>query len=170
MITAKNNKDKETKMRENRSLELGEIVYTEKPEKYCLLGIGTCLFIEIYDDKLKRFALAHTVLPTLKSKSGTKVHMSGRYTDEAIESMVEHLIKKGSNRRNLRVKIVGGGRIYNNKMHIGERNIETAKKKLYEVGLKISRMDVGGDVGRSVLAVNQNGLLTLRKNGKVYSI
>jgi chemotaxis protein CheD len=88
-----------------------------------------------------------------------------RYTDVAIELMINKLLKKGSNRRNIQCKIVGGARIYNDNLNIGQKNIQCAKEILKRENIKLAAEDTGGKSGRSILDFYRDGTLHLRKNG-----
>ena len=82
-------------------VKLVEIVYTSNPEKYNLLGIGTCISIFIYDTKKNRYAMSHCLLPLSKEDRHRpptpKKPMPGKYTDAAIKSMVVKFRRDGSN-------------------------------------------------------------------------
>ena len=45
------------------SVKLGQIIFTNDPERYNLLGIGTCLGIYMYNLGKSQYMMAHTVLP-----------------------------------------------------------------------------------------------------------
>jgi len=156
-------------------VRLGEIVYTLQPERYNLLGIGTCISIFLYDVKNERYAMSHCLLPFKKedkyrAKSTKLNSMPGKYTDEAITAMVRKFIKKGTSPQNLKAKIVGGGQIYNDALKIGLQNVESAHRILLEHGIKIEAEDVGGRSGRSILKYIRDGTIVIRKDGKKYNI
>ncbi len=156
-------------------VKLGEIVYTTRPEKYNLLGIGTCISIFLYDINKKRYGMSHCLLPLskedrLRAKSTTKRAMPGKYTDATITAMVLKFKQGGTSPQNLKAKIVGGGQIYNDALKIGLRNIEAARRVLLEEGVEIEAEDVGGKSGRSILQYNQDGTILIRKDGVKYNI
>ena len=127
----------------------------------------------MYDLKRKMYLMAHTVLPEYCAKRKNKEIKRddlGRYTDLAIRLMVKKMRKKGSKNENIRCKIVGGGKIYNDALDIGKNNIKWAKKVLDEENIKLVSEDLGGKSSRSILSFEKDGVLKLRKNGKYYEI
>jgi chemotaxis protein CheD len=152
-------------------VKLGEIVYTTKPERYNLLGIGTCLGIFMYDLTKCKYMLAHCMLPELlATERSDKIISIGKYTDVAIKSMLKRLLSEGCKKSDIKVKMAGGAQIFNDLMKIGSRNIEVAHRVLEEEGLKLVAEDVGGKTGRSITCFCSNGTLLLRKTGEKYSI
>jgi len=151
-------------------IKLGEIVYTEEPEKYNLLGIGTCLAIFMFDNKNQFFAMAHTVLPGASGGLRINERMPAKYTDLAILTMINHFTKKGFHRREILCKIVGGGQIYNDSLSIGSNNIEMAYTMLKKESISLLAEDVGGKTSRSVLSFNKDGTITIRKDGIIFAI
>lgn len=157
--------------KEQISVKLGEIIFTNDPEYYSLLGIGTCLGIYIFDLKKGMYMMAHTVLPhysEIKKEFETK--MPARFTDLAISLMVKRFLNNGSKKSDLTAKIVGGSQIFNDKLVIGKRNIESAIETLKENDISLVAQDVGGSQGRSIYSYNKDGSMTIRQNGKYYTI
>src|SRR6056297_721918 len=80
-----------------RFINLGELVFTKKPEHFHLLGIGTCLGIFIYDLKKKHYLISHSVLPKYRAKNRKIEERNlGHFTDVAIRLMVKRMKKSGS--------------------------------------------------------------------------
>ena len=150
---------------------LGQIVLTNKPERYCLLGIGTCIIIYLYDLVKMNFTMAHTVLP-LQDDFNNRVSkkMPGKFVDQAIKRMLTELSERGSKRRNLKVKIVGGASIFPGSFNIGNENIDAARRILKENKIPIIAEEVGGKKGRSIFSFNLDGSIEIRKQMKYYRI
>ena len=157
---------------EQHYVKMGEIIITEEPEKYHLLGIGTCLGIYIYDLKRSQFSMAHTLLPSKDLDAGNARHekLPAKFTDYAIAQMIDSLLKKGSRKTDLLAKIAGGAQIYNDSFNIGERNYLTAKKIFDDEGITLVAADVGGKTGRSIVRFLKTGEMVMRKEGKQYII
>lgn len=150
---------------------LGQIVYTEQPENYNFLGIGTCLGVYMYDLIQGSYLMAHTMLSKYcENHSKLTNDALARYTDVAIRLMIKKLLKKGSRRENIQCKIVGGAKIYNDNLNIGEDNIKCAKLILKEENIELVAEDTGGNTSRSILDFYPDGRLHIRKNGKHYDI
>jgi chemotaxis protein CheD len=151
---------------------LGQIVFTKKPDRYCLLGIGTCIAAFIYDLVKMNFTMAHTVLPFqddfINNRRSEK--MPGKFVDQAIKRMLTALSERGSKRRDLKAKLVGGATIFVGSFNIGEDNIEAARTILKENKIPIIAEEVGGRRGRSVFSFNLDGSIEIRKQMKYYKI
>ena len=153
-------------------IKLGEIIFTDSPNKYNLLGLGTCLAIFVYDIRKKKYGMTHALLPEKESNSvnNTKSNKPGRFTDSAIRTMISKFLSDGSLKRDIRIKLIGGGQIYKDPMMIGIKNVEVAHRTLEELGFPIEAEDVGGNTGRSVLSFNPDGTVYIRKNTMKYLI
>lgn len=152
---------------------LGQIVLTNNPDRYCLLGIGTCIVAYIYDLVKMNFTIAHTVLPFQKDYINNRrsEKMPGKFVDKGIERMLKALSNRGSKRRNLKAKLVGGATIFaEGSFNIGEDNIEAARIILKENNIPIIAEEVGGRRGRSVFSFNLDGSIEIRKQMKYYKI
>ena len=54
-----------------------------------------------------------------------------KFTDSGIEYLVEEIVRKGSSRKKLEAKLVGGAHMFENRnMNIGERNVKWARDTL----------------------------------------
>ncbi|MHA1729004.1 MAG: chemotaxis protein CheD [Promethearchaeota archaeon] len=162
-------------LRENfkmkKGIGLGEMVNTDKPERYCLLGIGTCVAVYMYDLIMGNYMMAHTVLPRIEEfRLRNKYNLPGKFVDVAINLMLKTLIKEKSKKTNIKCKLVGGAEIFNTSIQMGKRNIQTAHELLKENAIPIIAEDVGGLKGRSVMSFNSDATINIRKRGKYFKI
>lgn len=153
-------------------VKMGEIVFTKEPERYHLLGLGTCLGVYIFDLQKKQYTMAHTMLPSKDPELNNPRHDKhpGKFTDAAIINMIDLLIKNGSLKTNIQARVVGGAQIYNDTFNIGERNWIVAKKHLDEQNIPILASDIGGNKGRSIVRFLSTGKMIMRKEGKEFTI
>ena len=151
-------------------VRLGDLIFTQSPDKYHMLGIGTCLGIFMYDMRKKFFCLAHTVLPKYSEARYNPKKMPGKFTDLTITLMVEKMIKNKCEIKDIKCKIVGGSQIYEDSFKIGEKNIEIAKKELSNKKIPLISSEVGGTESRSILSFNNDGTINIRKKGKYFII
>ncbi len=132
-------------------------------------SIGSCVIIILYDKKTKTGGLAHAVLPQRhEPKKDQIIESPAKYVCEAIDNLVSEIKKLGSEKKNLRAKLVGGARMFKilsgDKYGIGYQNIETAKNKLKESNILIAQEDTGGNTGRTLEFNLENGLVKIIKN------
>lgn len=152
-------------------VKLGQVIYTENPDPYNLLGIGTCLGIYMFDLKNARYMMAHTMLPTMEHmRPHVSDEMPARFTDQGIHFMLRRLLREGSSKRDIKVRIAGGAQIYNDSLNIGTRNIEIARQILNDENIEILGEDVGGHIGRSILEFYKDGTMYIKKNGVKFTI
>lgn len=129
-------------------------------------GLGSCTGIAIYDPELRMGSLAHTLLPT--SHEGTLPPVrSAKFTDLAINYMVEELVKSGCAKERLVAKLAGGASMFDTQYRsfrgdIGQRNVDSAKKTLAVHGIPLLAEDTGGDYGRTVEFHVSSGLMLIK--------
>ncbi len=162
---------------EKLQVKLGDMVFTQYPEKYQLLGIGTCLGIFMYDVRKAQYVIAHTVLPKMPQNYELNPKyqqdlqkMPAKFTDLAIHLMLKKLLAVNCSLSDIKCKIVGGGQIFSDSFKIGKGNIESAHETLNEKSISINAEELGGITSRSILAFNKDGSMDLRKNGNYFSI
>jgi chemotaxis protein CheD len=136
-------------------------------------SVGSCVVISIYDRENKVGGLAHAMLPTRKHKSDNDEeaeeidyepgNKSSKYADESVDNLVKGMKKKGANLDNMVAKLVGGASMFKkltgNSHNIGMKNIESARTRLDELGIKIENEDTGGSSGKLVELHLVNGVL-----------
>lgn len=124
------------------------------------IGLGSCLGIAVYETKLRAGALAHAMLPR---SNGLK---TAKFVDSAVSLAIESLESIGANRKNMIAKIAGGAQIFRHltleNLRIGDRNIEAAKEKLAEYGIRIVSEDLGGSLGRTLYFFVEDGRVLIR--------
>lgn len=117
--------------------------------------LGSCVAVSFHDPVNRIGGLNHFMLPGNVNKDNFYMTESGKYGMFAMELVVNDLIKKGAQRRNLIAKVFGGGSVlrttesYTGK--IPKDNIEFAFKYLETENFRIETSDVGGRHARKIL-------------------
>ena len=129
--------------------------------------LGSCVGICIYDRIKKIGGLAHVLLPT----DTTSGRLPEKYADTAIPLLVEMLLKEGAKKENLSAKIAGGASMFkfqsNNTLgQIGDRNVETTKEVLENLGIPVLEEDIMGNTGRVIDFYLEDGRLKVKAAGK----
>jgi chemotaxis protein CheD len=158
-----------------KNVKMGELIITENPENLNLLALGSCIGLIVYDIKFKLFGVAHTVLPEVNARRERPgVHdpdAPAKYTDAAVKQIVKKFREYGIQPDNLRAKIVGGAQIFDRDLiRVGEKNLISVKKMLEEEGVKLESEVVGGNQGISILHIARNGIIKVKKEGKIVQI
>ncbi|RMG23668.1 MAG: chemotaxis protein CheD [Methanobacteriota archaeon] len=155
--------------------KIGEIQIARAPAKLQALALGSCVGVVLYDKNTKIAALAHVLLPTeMNSDQGAN---PGKFATTAIPEAIRMLETHGASRKNLIAKIAGGAKMFetntaSNNLDIGRRNIDSVKKILEGLGIRIVAEDVGENYGRTIIFDTETGMLTIRQvmNKKEYQI
>ena len=155
---------------------MGELIITDDPSEYCILGLGSCIGLYVYDSNYKLFALAHTALPNIKPyenipNKGFDPTMPAKFTDTVIKIVAKKFRDHGFKNGSLHAKIVGGGQIFDNDViRVGPKNLESARATLKEEGIKLENEVIGGKNGVSIIEFKNNGAVEVKKEGKFFDI
>lgn len=149
------------------SVGLGELTVTKDASIILTCnGLGSCIALCIFDPGLKLGGMAHMLLPTCRNKNDT-MSAPSKYIDTGAPLLISRMLKQGSLKQNLVVKIAGGANMLSipgdySHLDIGKKNIEEIKATLSREGLSICGADVGGGFGRTVQFYVENGRTTVR--------
>ena len=82
------------------------------PQKISTLGLGSCLGVILYDQRLKICGLAHVMMPSsqLIRKNANRM----KFVDTCLKDMFEELLKQGSRKENMIAKMAGGAQMFVN--------------------------------------------------------
>jgi len=144
---------------------ISEYKTAEAPVEMVTYGLGSCLGITLYDPKLKIGGMAHTLLP--RPKPGMDISRQGKFADTAIRLMVDDLIARGADRSRLQAKVFGGANMFAALQEwsgetIGQRNIQSARETLDDLGIPLVAEDVGGNYGRTLVFNLESGKVTVK--------
>lgn len=144
----------------------GEYYVTNQDEVITTV-LGSCVSACIRDRVFRVGGMNHFMLPASDSgdwNGGASLTSSAnRYGNYAMEHMINDILKHGGQRRNLEVKIFGGGQIIQAMTNIGRRNIEFVRHYLTMEGLQVVNEDVGDVYPRKILYFPATGRVRLRK-------
>jgi chemotaxis protein CheD len=141
----------------------------KSPHRLTTLGLGSCVGIVLYDPVTKISGLAHIMLPDstqIKNNSNR-----AKFADTAINDMLEEMIGLGANVHRIISKLAGGAQMFafnttSDLMRIGDRNVQSSKKILGELNIKIIAQDTGENYGRTIEFFSENGDLFIKSIGK----
>jgi chemotaxis protein CheD len=133
----------------------GEYYVTKHDEGVCTT-LGSCISACIRDRVRGIGGMNHFMLPnTDASEADTwkaaSLSASTRYGNYAMEHLINEILRNGGERKNLEVKIFGGGRILQNMTDVGNRNISFVRDYLKIEGLHVISEDVGDIYPRMVV-------------------
>ena len=129
--------------------------------------LGSCISACIRDKVLGIGGMNHFMLPVKgdlnRSWGSDPASSETRYGNWAMEFLINEILKNGGLRKNLEVKIFGGGKVMANMGDVGKRNIEFVLDYIKSEGLSIAAQDVGDIYPRKVLYFPDTGAVKVRK-------
>ena len=130
--------------------------------------LGSCISACIRDPISGIGGMNHFMLPDNQGHSSgawenTAVSTEARYGNVAMERLINVIIANGGNRKNLEVKVFGGGKVLDLKTDIGGNNINFVKDYLAKENFTIATEDVGGVYPRKVQYYPLSGRVRVKK-------
>lgn len=142
----------------------GEYYVTRKPELATTV-LGSCVSACISDPNAGVGGMNHFMLPSGRGGLDDEhcLDLSTRYGTNAMEHMINDILKFGGSRRNLEVKLFGGARVMAGLSDVGEGNIAFVREYLKAEGIKITSEDLGGDYPRKILYFPTTGKAFMKR-------
>jgi len=142
----------------------GEYYVTTQRGEAVATTLGSCVSACIRDKVFGIGGMNHFMLP-VKSEHASDDWMDSatRYGSYAMEHLINDILKNGGNRKNLEVKLTGGGRIMANMSDVGARNIDFAIEYLQIENLDVIVQDLGDIYPRKVVYYPETGRLRVKK-------
>lgn len=145
-----------------RYLFPAEIFVTSEPTMVSTV-LGSCVAVCLWDSRRVIGGMNHYLLP-LWNGDGLA---TPKYGNIAIRQLVEKVVAKGGERKNMQAKIFGGAAMWSNTeglFAIGLRNIELAQQQLQELQIPVVASDVGGMLSRKIFFNTGDGSVLLRRH------
>ncbi|MCL2520171.1 MAG: chemotaxis protein CheD [Spirochaetaceae bacterium] len=145
----------------------GEYYTTDKNEAIATI-LGSCISVALYDEKLKSGGLNHFMLASTNTdKEDIDGHIT-RYGMFAMEILINELLKAGSNKKDLKAKVFGGGSVlasaYSGGVNkIPQDNINFALNFLQTERIPVLAKDVGGEWPRKVIFFPATSKILLKR-------
>lgn len=149
---------------------MADLNLAKAPQTIRTSGLGSCVGIIIYDDRVRISGMAHIMLPDSTFARSGQLNRA-KYADTAITDLLANLMEQGASKYRLKAKIAGGAQMFkfsssNEATRIGPRNVEAVKKLLADVNVPIMYEDVGGSSGRTIEFNPESSVLEIRTVNK----
>jgi len=130
--------------------------------------LGSCIAACVRDPVngiggMNHFMLPETSRDRLANGCPSIVGTATRYGNYAMEHLINTILQHGGQRRNLEVKVFGGGKIIPAVTDIGLRNIDFVLDYIHTEGLELTSKDLGGVYPRKVLYFPNEGRVRVKK-------
>jgi len=124
-------------------------------------ALGSCIAVVLYNAEFKTGGMVHIALADSNINEEKSKIKPGYFADTGIPELLTRMRKKmGSlDLSGLEIKLIGGARVIRDErfFDIGGKNIETARKLIRSMGLKIKSEDTAGDISRTVTLFTADG-------------
>lgn len=142
--------------------------YVTKSEEGVYTTLGSCISACIRDRISGIGGMNHFMLPASGRDEPAAWTASGlgaatRYGNYAMEHLINVILRSGGVRKNLEVKIFGGGRILENMTDVGNRNIAFVRDYLKTESLLVAAEDVGDVFPRMVVYFPATGIAKVKR-------
>jgi len=115
----------------------------------------------------------HFMLPIQEGErrgwQGSVVDQVTRYGNYAMEHLINDILSHGGMRKNLEVKVFGGGRIIQGLSDIGACNTKFVIDYLQEEGLPIVSQDLNGNYPRKIYYFPKTGRVLMKKLASLHN-
>lgn len=130
--------------------------------------LGSCVSACIRDKVFGIGGMNHFMLPANKGDDVSSFGGAGestRYGNFAMEQMINDILKNGGRRKNLEIKVFGGGKVLKNMstLDIGQKNIDFIMRYIRDESLKLTAEDLGDVYPRKVIFFPVSGKVRVKK-------
>lgn len=125
----------------------GEFAISSTPGEVITTILGSCVAVCLYDPISKVGGMNHFLLPGKKTSAGTDVTSYGL---NAMELLINGLLKVGAKRNRFEAKIFGGARMIEGLSDVGMQNGHFAVDFLGFEGIPCISKSLGGVNGRRI--------------------
>jgi chemotaxis protein CheD len=127
-------------------------------------ALGSCIAVILYDPGRRVGGMIHYMLPLSSCSPEKAKSRPAMFADTGIPLLFHSMYALGCNKRDLVVKVVGGGAPLddNGVFEIGPRNHTMVRKMLWKAGVAIAAEDTGGKLSRTPKLYVDTGRVTIR--------
>lgn len=142
----------------------GEYYVTTQPDEAVATTLGSCVSACIRDKVFGIGGMNHFMLPKNSEHASVDwMDSATRYGGYAMEHLINDILKNGGNRKNLEIKLTGGGKIMTSMSDVGARNIDFVLEYLLTEQLDIVVQDLGDIYPRKVMYFPATGRLRVKR-------
>jgi chemotaxis protein CheD len=142
--------------------------HVTRQDEILVTTLGSCVSACIRDKSIGLGGMNHFMLPEeLRDFSGepddSPWNTAARYGINAMELLINAILKYGGARKNLEIKIFGGANVISKMRNIGDLNANFIRKYLNKENLQIEAEDLGGCSPRKVLYCPATGKARVKR-------
>ncbi len=135
--------------------------------------LGSCISVALYDQTALIGGLNHFMLPFSKSKDPDFHSDSARYGINAMEVLINGMLKEGARRERFHAKVFGGGSVLDYQKeatyNVPKMNIHFVFEFLETEKIPVDSYSVGGPLARKILFFPHTAKVLMRFGKKGHS-
>ncbi|MFM7460945.1 MAG: chemoreceptor glutamine deamidase CheD [Burkholderiales bacterium] len=137
--------------------------YVDTDDTPIVTVLGSCVAVCLRDPAAQVGGMNHFLLPD-GGDSGL-ASTAGRYGVNAMEMLINELVKRGAQRHRLEAKVFGGGHVMRNftSLNVGQRNAEFTKEFLKTEAIRLLSEDLLDIYPRKVCFLPKSGRALVKK-------
>ncbi len=124
--------------------------YVSNSDEIITTVLGSCISACIRDKVTGVGGINHFMLPGNNNGTEDYNNVATRYGGFAMEHLLNEIFKHGGQRKNLEIKLFGGGNVISTFTSVGKRNISFVRDYLRYETLPILAEDMGGTCARKI--------------------
>lgn len=139
----------------------GGFCVLSRSDHIIMTTLGSCISVCMFDPVLRVGGMNHFLLPeeqNVEKKNSYRL----RYGNNAMEKLLNEILKRGGQKARLVLKAFGAGNVLSIKADIGAKNQSFLKKYIADEGMKLDICDLGGDFPRRVAFYPSSGKVLVR--------
>ena len=145
----------------------GEYYVTDENELITTV-LGSCISACVRDKEtgiggMNHFMLPETTAAKMKQGSDALIGNATRYGNYAMEHLINTILSNGGKRKNLEIKVFGGGKIIPTLGDVGKSNISFILDYIDQEGLVLLSQDLGDIYPRKVIYFPRTGKVGMKK-------
>ncbi len=151
------------------TIEISDLKVSAEPEDVLVTyALGSCIAVMVHDPVRKAAGMIHYMLPLSETSLEKAKVRPAMFADTGIPILFQSLYALGAQKRDLIVKVAGGGALYDDKglFSIGKRNYTMMRKMFWKTGVIVSAEDVGGAKSRTARLHVGSGRCTVTSQGE----
>ena len=150
-------------------VDISDLKVSNRPDDVLVTyALGSCIAVMLHDPVRLLGGMIHYMLPVSELAPAKAQARPAMFADTGIPLLFESMYRLGSTKRDLVVKVAGGGALYDDQgvFAIGKRNYTMLRKMFWRCGVLIGAEDVGGARSRTARLHVGSGRCTITSQGK----
>jgi len=147
-----------------KTLQAGEY-YASKSPLILHTVLGSCVAVCLFDTVQRIGGMNHILIPGAPDLK--KYDMSARYGTNAMELLINRIIKLGGNQNHLQAKLFGGACLCHStpaNKSIGKQNVAFSIEFLKKKGIEILSFDLEGNATRKIFFHTDTGKVFVKRS------